>query len=76
MEMTCDGATPTRVSLQDPRSCSELRQAFQQSLVYWQHPSLPWIPLFPRINAERSFAGRSAPWAQDRALQQSLMSEW
>ncbi|KAM8904589.1 protein downstream neighbor of son homolog isoform 1-T2 [Spinachia spinachia] len=63
-------------SLQDPRSCSELRQAFQQSLVYWQHPSLPWIPLFPRINAERSFAGRSAPWAQDRALQQSLMSEW
>ncbi|XP_033471644.1 protein downstream neighbor of son homolog [Epinephelus lanceolatus] len=63
-------------SLQDPRSCSELRCAFQQSLVYWQHPSVPWISLFPRINAERSFAGKSAPWAQDRALQQSLMSEW
>ncbi|XP_041822343.1 protein downstream neighbor of son homolog [Chelmon rostratus] len=63
-------------SLQDPKSCSELRCAFQQSLVYWQHPSLPWISLFPRINAERSFTGKSTPWAQDAALQQSLMSEW
>ncbi|KAL3045747.1 hypothetical protein OYC64_013911 [Pagothenia borchgrevinki] len=63
-------------SLQDPRSCSELRCAFQQSLVYWQHPSLPWLSLFPRINAERSFTGKCTPWAQDRALQQSLMSEW
>ncbi|CAL8290953.1 unnamed protein product [Lota lota] len=63
-------------SIQEPRSCSELRCAFQQSLVYWQHPSLPWLPLFPRINAERSFAGKSTPWAQDPVLQQSLMSEW
>ncbi|XP_026157193.1 protein downstream neighbor of son homolog [Mastacembelus armatus] len=63
-------------SVQDPRSCSELRRAFQQSLVYWQHPSLPWMSLFPRINAERSFAGKNAPWAQDTALQQSLMNEW
>ncbi|GAA6225946.1 protein downstream neighbor of Son [Lates japonicus] len=63
-------------SLQDPRSCSELRCAFQQSLVYWQHPSLPWLSLFPRINAERSFTGKSTPWAQDTSLQQSLMSEW
>ncbi|XP_062270640.1 protein downstream neighbor of son homolog [Scomber scombrus] len=64
------------LNLQDPKSCSELRCAFQRSLVYWQHPSLPWISLFPRINAERSFAGKSTPWAQDTALQQSLMSEW
>ncbi|TDH12336.1 hypothetical protein EPR50_G00045500 [Perca flavescens] len=63
-------------SLQDPRVCPELRCAFQQSLVYWQHPSLPWISLFPRINADRNFTGKSTPWAQDRALQQSLMTEW
>lgn len=63
-------------SVQDPKSCPELRCSFQQSLVYWQHPSLPWLSLFPRINAERSFTGKSAPWSQDSALQQSLMSEW
>ncbi|XP_030580418.1 protein downstream neighbor of son homolog [Archocentrus centrarchus] len=67
---------PVPHSPQDPRSCSELRCAFQQNLVYWQHPSLPWLSLFPRINAERSFSGKSIPWAQDAALQQSLMREW
>uniref|UniRef100_A0A3P9M9H3 Downstream neighbor of SON n=1 Tax=Oryzias latipes TaxID=8090 RepID=A0A3P9M9H3_ORYLA len=64
------------LSLQDPQSCSETRCAFQQSLVYWQHPSLPWLSLFPRINAERNFSGKGAPWAHDAALQQSLMREW
>lgn len=68
--------TNLNVLLQDPKSCSELRCAFQQSLAYWQHPSLPWISLFPRINAERSFTGKSSPWAQDTALQQSLIREW
>ncbi|XP_008323495.1 protein downstream neighbor of son homolog [Cynoglossus semilaevis] len=63
-------------NLQDPRSCSELRSAFQQSLVYWQNPSLPWIRLFPRINAEKNFTGKCTPWAHDVTLQQSLMSEW
>ncbi|MGH0190976.1 UNVERIFIED_CONTAM: hypothetical protein FKN15_055183 [Acipenser sinensis] len=43
----------------EPRSSSELRCAFQQSLVYWQHPSLPWLQLFPRIGAERRLAGKS-----------------
>ncbi|XP_028330586.1 protein downstream neighbor of son homolog isoform X2 [Gouania willdenowi] len=62
--------------LQDPSSCSELRCSFQQALVYWQHPSLPWLSLFPRINAERRFSGQNTPWAHDAALQQSLMGEW
>ncbi|XP_062866869.1 LOW QUALITY PROTEIN: protein downstream neighbor of son homolog [Trichomycterus rosablanca] len=62
--------------IQEPRSCAELRCGFQQCLQYWQHPSLPWLSLFPRIGAERSFSGKSSPWNQDVAVQQSLMSEW
>ncbi|NXD29726.1 DONS protein, partial [Spelaeornis formosus] len=63
-------------SVQEPRLCAELRCAFQQSLVYWLHPSLPWLPLFPRLGADRSMAGRPCPWAQDEALQQLLMNDW
>lgn len=63
-------------NIQDPRSCPELRCGFQQSLQYWQHPSLPWLSLFPRIGAERKFSGKSLPWSQDAELQQSMMREW
>ncbi|NWV05575.1 DONS protein, partial [Ptilonorhynchus violaceus] len=63
-------------SVQEPRLSTELRCAFQQSLVYWLHPSLPWLPLFPRIGADRKIAGKACPWAQDEALQQVLMSDW
>ncbi|XP_051870355.1 protein downstream neighbor of son homolog [Pristis pectinata] len=62
--------------VEDPRSCTDLRCAFQQNLVYWLHPSLPWLSLFPRIGAERKMAGKNNPWAQDEELQQVLMSEW
>nr|XP_030143424.3 protein downstream neighbor of Son [Taeniopygia guttata] len=63
-------------SVQEPRLCTELRCAFQQSLVYWLHPSLPWLPLFPRLGADRRMAGKACPWAQDEAVQQVLMSDW
>ncbi|XP_076839419.1 protein downstream neighbor of son homolog [Brachyhypopomus gauderio] len=63
-------------NIQEPRTCGELRSAFQQSLQYWQHPTFSWLGLFPRIGAERAFQGKSTPWAQDTALQQSLMGEW
>nr|XP_055062207.1 protein downstream neighbor of son homolog [Misgurnus anguillicaudatus] len=62
--------------IQDPRGCAELRCGFQQCLQYWQHPSFSWLPLFPRIGAERKFAGKMTPWAQDTGLEQSLMSDW
>uniref|UniRef100_A0A8C2T0T6 DNA replication fork stabilization factor DONSON n=1 Tax=Coturnix japonica TaxID=93934 RepID=A0A8C2T0T6_COTJA len=63
-------------TVQEPKLCTELRCAFQQSLVYWLHPSLPWLQLFPRIGADRKIAGKACPWAQDEALQQALMSDW
>ncbi|XP_053920758.1 protein downstream neighbor of Son isoform X2 [Cuculus canorus] len=55
---------------------TNLPQSVQQSLVYWLHPSLPWLQLFPRIGADRKLAGKASPWSQDEALQQVLMSDW
>ncbi|KFV52389.1 Protein downstream neighbor of Son, partial [Gavia stellata] len=71
-------ATETNLpeSIQEPKLSTELRCAFQQSLVYWLHPSLPWLQLFPRIGADRKLAGKASPWSQDEALQQVLMSDW
>ncbi|NXH19455.1 DONS protein, partial [Bucco capensis] len=63
-------------SVQEPKLSTELRCAFQQSLVYWLHPSLPWLQLFPRIGADRRIVGKASPWSQDEALQHVLMSEW
>ncbi|NXD07777.1 DONS protein, partial [Nothocercus nigrocapillus] len=62
--------------VQEPRTCAELRCALQQSLVYWLHPALPWLQLFPRVGADRGMAGKACPWAQDEALQRVLVSEW
>ncbi|XP_037232303.1 protein downstream neighbor of Son [Falco biarmicus] len=63
-------------SVQEPKLSTELRCAFQQSLVYWLHPSLPWLQLFPRIGADRKIVGKASPWSQDETLQQVLMSDW
>ncbi|NXG83834.1 DONS protein, partial [Stercorarius parasiticus] len=71
-------ATETNLpqSIQEPKLSTELRCAFQQSLVYWLHPSLPWLQLFPRIGADRKIVGKASPWSQNEALQQVLMSDW
>ncbi|KAK7162292.1 hypothetical protein R3I94_004827 [Phoxinus phoxinus] len=68
--------TSAPANIPDPRGCVELRCGFQQCLQFWQHPAMPWLSLFPRIGAERKFSGKCVPWAQDTALQQSLMSDW
>ncbi|XP_015415707.1 PREDICTED: protein downstream neighbor of Son [Myotis davidii] len=63
-------------SIRDPKLCTELRCAFQQSLVYWLHPAFPWLSLFPRIGADRKMSAKTSPWSNDESLQRILMSDW
>uniref|UniRef100_A0A8C6VLW3 DNA replication fork stabilization factor DONSON n=1 Tax=Naja naja TaxID=35670 RepID=A0A8C6VLW3_NAJNA len=53
-----------------------LPQSIQQNLVYWLHPFFPWLPLFPRIGADRKMVGKSHPCAFNEELQQVFMNEW
>ncbi|XP_007427306.1 protein downstream neighbor of Son isoform X1 [Python bivittatus] len=62
-------------NIQEPKLSTELRCAFQQNLVYWLHPFFPWLPLFPRIGADRKMVGKSHPCASNE-LQQMFLSEW
>ncbi|XP_057621330.1 protein downstream neighbor of Son isoform X2 [Chionomys nivalis] len=63
-------------SVEDPKLSTELRCAFQQTLVYWLHPAFSWLPLFPRIGADKKLAGKPSPWSNDETLQQTLLSDW
>ncbi|XP_013928473.1 PREDICTED: protein downstream neighbor of Son [Thamnophis sirtalis] len=63
-------------SIQEPKLSTELRCAFQQNLVYWLHPFFPWLPLFPRIGADRKMVGKNHPCAFNEELQQMFMNEW
>ncbi|XP_032756318.1 protein downstream neighbor of Son isoform X3 [Rattus rattus] len=63
-------------SIQDPKLSTVLRCAFQQTLVYWLHPAFSWLPLFPRIGADRKMAAKTSPWSTDESLQHALMSDW
>lgn len=63
-------------AIQDPKLSTALRCAFQQTLVYWLHPAFPWLPLFPRIGADRKMAAKTSPWSADESLQHALMSDW
>ncbi|OBS68173.1 hypothetical protein A6R68_03289 [Neotoma lepida] len=67
---------PCSRALEDPKLSTELRCAFQQTLVYWLHPAFSWLPLFPRIGADRKMAGKTSPWSNDESLQRTLMSDW
>ncbi|XP_041529198.1 protein downstream neighbor of Son [Microtus oregoni] len=63
-------------SVEDPKLSTELRCAFQQTLVYWLHPAFSWLPLFPRIGADKKMTGKPSPWSNDETLQQTLLSDW
>ncbi|XP_017453429.1 protein downstream neighbor of Son isoform X2 [Rattus norvegicus] len=53
-----------------------LPQSIPQTLVYWLHPAFSWLPLFPRIGADRKMAAKTSPWSTDESLQHALMSDW
>ncbi|XP_065585159.1 protein downstream neighbor of son homolog [Artemia franciscana] len=44
---------------------------FHQKCLYWQHPSIPWLPLFPRTN---KLSG--TPLLMEEQAQNALFKDW
>lgn len=61
-------------STQDLKLFPELRCTFQHCLIYWFHPALPWLPLFPDVGTDRKIAEKTSPWANDETVQRILMN--
>ncbi|XP_071455380.1 protein downstream neighbor of son homolog [Hetaerina americana] len=50
---------------------------FHQCGLYWQHPNLPWLPLFPRARGESAAANSGLPpMTLDPTIKESLHQEW
>ncbi|OQR78335.1 protein downstream neighbor of son-like [Tropilaelaps mercedesae] len=47
------GTTNCVRALVDQQNDTSAQARFHQSCLYWQHPSLPWVPLFPRQGQKR-----------------------
>ncbi|KAG8237109.1 hypothetical protein J437_LFUL008161 [Ladona fulva] len=48
---------------------------FHQCTLYWHHPSLPWLPLFPRTRSD-STKSTLPTFAMDSAIKDCLHQEW
>ncbi|KAK3585598.1 hypothetical protein CHS0354_036785 [Potamilus streckersoni] len=57
--------------------CSDLdqRKEFQKSCMYWMHPNLPWVSLFPRIVPETKVS-QITTFLMENDIQMKLRADW
>ncbi|XP_070568866.1 protein downstream neighbor of son homolog [Ptychodera flava] len=60
---------------QDFRQNSSARSQFQQCLLSWIHPSIPWMKLFPRLAGDVKQSNKTS-FAHNQEIQDSLLSDW
>ncbi|XP_060071651.1 protein downstream neighbor of Son-like [Ylistrum balloti] len=53
---------------------TEKKANFHEAGLYWIHPSIPWMKLFPRIVPDSKL--RTASIGQDNMVQSALQSDW
>ncbi|XP_064618396.1 protein downstream neighbor of son homolog [Liolophura sinensis] len=49
---------------------------FQRSIMYWIHPSLPWVKLFPRMTGDNNRVSRAALMTTDDDVLAALRTDW
>ncbi|XP_064629428.1 protein downstream neighbor of son homolog [Lineus longissimus] len=54
---------------------SDHKTALQQCCMYWMHPNLPWLKLFPRMVTDNKI-GKLVPLLQDEGVINMLHTDW
>ncbi|XP_078617520.1 protein downstream neighbor of Son-like [Branchiostoma floridae x Branchiostoma japonicum] len=63
-----------RHTLADPESQAS---SFQQCVMTWIHPNLPWLRLFPRmVSTSRKMDSKGTPSTSIPHIQEALLSDW
>lgn len=62
------------VHCQDPNALDSA--CFQQNIMYWIHPVLPWLSLFPRLTSEVKLTTKVPNVAENSDIAEALQSRW
>ena len=63
------------VQCQDP-DCSDNSINFQQNIMYWAHPVLPWMSLFPRLSSNVKLTSNIPNVAENQHIAGALQASW
>ena len=55
---------------EDDTSC------FQQNIMYWMHPVLPWLSLFPRVTSDTKLTSKVPNVAENQDIADALQASW
>ena len=49
---------------------------FQQNIMYWIHPTLPWVSLFPRLTSDMKLTSKLPNVAENQDIADALKASW
>ena len=63
------------VQHQHPNSTDD-STCFQQNIMYWIHPTLPWLSLFPRLTSDIKLTSKIPNVAENQDIADALQANW
>lgn len=63
------------VQRQGPHS-GDNSTCFQQNIMYWIHPTLPWLSLFPRLSSDIKLTSKVPNVAENQDITNALQASW
>ncbi|XP_028395016.1 protein downstream neighbor of Son-like [Dendronephthya gigantea] len=58
------------------QNTDEDSSCFQQNIMYWMHPALPWLSLFPRLTSDTKLTSKVPNVAENQDIANALQASW